>query len=76
MNMFFGSKTKRWPSGGWGRVKVRSFYCVPISETHDQRFSIVDVQNVIDRSKYRCSHAYCVIKLELLQFASNLLHLA
>ena len=40
---------------------------------------IDDVLNVIDRfviSKYRRSHAYCLIKLELLQFASNLLHFA
>ena len=32
-----------------------------------------DVENLIDRfviSKYRCSHAYCLIKLELLHFAS------
>ena len=38
---------------------------------------IDDVQNVFHRlviSKYRCSHAYCLIKLELLQFASNLFH--
>ena len=40
---------------------------------------IDDVQNMIDRfviSKYRCSHAYYLIKLQLLQFASNLLHFA
>lgn len=31
-------KEKKRLHGGWGGVKVQSYYCVPISKTCDERF--------------------------------------
>lgn len=68
---------------GLGKGKSLGLLSTIFKKTADdatlRNHMIDDIQNVIHRfliSKYRCSHAYYLLKLELLQFASDLLHFA